>query len=477
MKQSLLICFFSILAAVADGQEAKTSLLNEQNNSINNNRYPDGINMIGNDDAPMKTEHGARTTAYNSRWYNYTDTFLNFAYRTSACHPVTHTSSFLIPLWSDTTALFGNPDGTYINNKIVSTGLDILPFDNFWNLTYYFALQMAVHSTNATSLDSILISGIYGRNYTTPAKRAVIDTLIIGVVYGTGLPASDINSYFLMDTVNYCRDTLRYLQIFHDSLNNHVANSPGSTAFSERTFTYYLHESDTFSSSKSFPILPTYNIPPGNMVSASVSFKSGDNTYPSSGSIPRDTIQYSSSGNYKYGSLQPRVYYSSTGGLSPQPKFMHDSIFYDHSCGFFKDMGSQFHGWGGYYMPHWLFKGITDTSASKLQFPAISYHITCIGCVLVEDIVKTTSINNIHRINTYPVPANDELNFDFNLNMEADVRIVLKNMMGQVVGSKQLGSSLSGKASIDTRELPNGVYFYEFYAGEGYETGKVIVAH
>ncbi len=478
MKHTILICILSILAAAANGQEAKISVLNEQYNGKGINKYPDGTSVNINADMQPQPNRSARTTTTYSRWYDYTDTFLNYAYRTAPCNAVTNTSSFLMPMWNDTTALFGNPDGSYSNNKMISAGLAIVPFNSYWNSTI-FTGQTELFPSSDYYIDSISVSGVYARNNTTPAKRAVIDTFTIGVVNGNGPITSDLSIFYFTELINYCHDTLRYIQMFHDTINNHAGNSYSSTSFREQTFTFTLSETDTFSGTKTFGLTPRFSVPAGNAVGASISFKSGDISYPGIGTVPRDTIQYATTGNFKYGSFQPRVYYSSTGGLSPAPKFMVNNFPSDHSVGFFKDGSSLWPGWHGLYLPNWVMPWPTLTIPSKFQYPSIRFHISCNACYIIGAPILGKGQKSLEgkNLEIYPVPANDELIFDFKLFTTSEVKIVLKNMMGQVVVKKDIGIVETGKASIDTRELPNGVYFYEFYAGEGYETGKVEVAH
>ena len=137
------------------------------------------------------------------------DTFLNYAYRTAPCNAVTNTSSFLMPMWNDTTALFGNPDGSYSNNKMISAGLVIVPFNSYWNSTI-FTGQTEIYPSSDYYIDSISVTGVYARNNTTPAKRAVIDTFTIGVVNGNGPITSDLRKLrkSSCSCISQCRRTL-----------------------------------------------------------------------------------------------------------------------------------------------------------------------------------------------------------------------------------------------------------------------------
>jgi len=77
----------------------------------------------------------------------------------------------------------------------------------------------------------------------------------------------------------------------------------------------------------------------------------------------------------------------------------------------------------------------------------------------------------------YPNPANNFVNFEYSGNRENSGSVIIRNLVGSIV--KQCGfSSISGKVSIVTSDLPNGIYFYSLdIAGKTMTTRKLIVRH
>lgn len=477
MKKLFLLFAVSALAGVTHGQEAAKSILSKTENHTALTSTFEG-QTVSNGKQESSALNGARTTTTMGRWYDYADTFLNGAYQSGGCHGVPSTGSTLITFWSDTTAEFGYSDGTYGNNTWTSVGLVILPFDSYWNNTMFAAGQMAIRSTDAYAVDSIAAVGIYGRSYATPAKRAVTDHIRFGLVHGNGTAATDLNIYFFTGMANYCVDTLRYLQMFHDSLNNTAANSSGSTGFSEHTYSFPLVEADTstaFYFAKPFALSPVFSVPAGSAVGAAVSFQSGDATYPTTGAVPRDTIQHSD-GTFKYGSFLPQIVYNGVGGATPIIQFMEYAWPGDHTVGHFKREGAGDAGWGGKYIPEWAWT--TSSGPSALQIPRVLFHLTCTTCPTIGTAsLESNNVTALKSVKIYPNPSVSDLNIEFSLSQATKISASLSNVMGQVVATQDLGNVASGKVTFNTANLANGVYFYEFLANGTRSTGHVVVAH
>ncbi len=476
MKKLFLLFAVSALAGVAKGQEAAKSILSKTENQTALTSTFDG-QTVSNGKQDLTALNGARTTVTMGRWYDYADTFLNNFYQSGGCHGVPSTGSTLLTMWGDTTAEFGYSDGTFGLNTWTSVGQVILPFDNYWNNTIFNAGQMAIRSTDAYSVDSIIAVGIYGRSYATPAKRAVTDHIKFGLVHGTGATGTDLLGYYFHNMTNYCVDTLRYLQMFHDSLNNTAANSSASTVLSEHTYTFNLVEADTSTSmyfAKAFPLSPAFSVPAGSAVGAAVSFQSGD--YPTTGSsVPRDTVQYTD-GTFKYGCFLPQIIYNGTGGTTPIIQFMEYGWPSDHTVGHFKREGAGDAGWGGFYIPGWAWT--TSSGPSALQIPRLLFHLTCTTCLTIGTAsLESNNITALKSVKIYPNPAVSDLNIEFSLSQATKISASLSNVMGQVVATQDLGNVASGKVTFNTANLANGVYFYEFLANGSRSTGHVVVAH
>ncbi len=476
MKKLVLVMGIAALSGIANGQEATTSILNSNANQISRTGIYGGQSIA---DSKTGNLSGARTTTTLGRWYDYADTFLNNAYQSGGCHGVPSTASTLITMWNDTTAEFGFSDGTFGNNKWTSVGLVIVPYDAFWNNTIFPCGTLSIRPTDAYTVDSVIAVGIYGRSFANAGKIAVTDQLSFGLVYGNGSSTSDLQTFFFTGMLtNYCHDTVRYLQLFHDSLNNTAANGTGSTTNSEHTYSFNLHATDTSTAmffSKAFALSPVFSVPAGNAVGAAVSFKSGDATFPASGSVPSDTVQLVD-GSFKYGAFLPQIVFNGNVGTSTIIQFMEYGWPADHTVGHFKREGASDAGWGGKYIPEWAWT--TSSGPSALQIPRILFHISCTGCTTVcSASLEANNAPTLSGVKMYPNPANTDFNIEFYLTATTSVSASLSNVLGQTVATQNLGNTSNGKVTFNTSSLPNGVYFYEFIANGSRSTGHVVVAH
>ena len=103
--------------------------------------------------------------------------------------------------------------------------------------------------------------------------------------------------------------------------------------------------------------------------------------------------------------------------------------------------------------------------------------------VKVEYNASPAGIGEVHLSkavlsNAYPNPANTQVSFDYELPEGVyDASILVTNILGVTVKSVDLQSS-SGKITIPTFDFPQGIYFYNFIAGNKIiDTRKFIVKH
>lgn len=85
--------------------------------------------------------------------------------------------------------------------------------------------------------------------------------------------------------------------------------------------------------------------------------------------------------------------------------------------------------------------------------------------------------NNNFNINVYPNPVQGEANVSFELENASDVAVSLTDMSGKVVYSDNIANVAAGKnqLTIPTEGLSNGVYFYNFAAGNNIVTEKIVI--
>lgn len=87
--------------------------------------------------------------------------------------------------------------------------------------------------------------------------------------------------------------------------------------------------------------------------------------------------------------------------------------------------------------------------------------------------------SNVLSLEAYPNPAAQSATINYSLPSNyRQVTLVLRNMIGKELKTIQLSSSSKGKQTINTYDLPNGVYFYSIIGdGKTIATKKLIVKH
>jgi hypothetical protein len=79
--------------------------------------------------------------------------------------------------------------------------------------------------------------------------------------------------------------------------------------------------------------------------------------------------------------------------------------------------------------------------------------------------------------NAYPNPANAVAGFNYAVPSGSQARIVIRNILGSIVHSEQVSTG-SGKISVNTANLTDGIYFYSLMLdGKNSQTKKLVVKH
>jgi len=108
------------------------------------------------------------------------------------------------------------------------------------------------------------------------------------------------------------------------------------------------------------------------------------------------------------------------------------------------------------------------------------------GNNLYIDNVNITGLNTttgitvndmLTSISIYPNPITNKADIAFNLAIDADITIVMYNLLGETVFSNSLGEMNQGAHSIklDAQNLNAGIYFISLNAGSNKITKKVII--
>jgi hypothetical protein len=71
------------------------------------------------------------------------------------------------------------------------------------------------------------------------------------------------------------------------------------------------------------------------------------------------------------------------------------------------------------------------------------------------------SINSVSldkHVSLYPIPSNGLINLDANFESEQNLKVVVYNVMGEVVNQFEISKTVSGKYPIDLSKVANGAY-------------------
>ena len=85
--------------------------------------------------------------------------------------------------------------------------------------------------------------------------------------------------------------------------------------------------------------------------------------------------------------------------------------------------------------------------------------------------------SDITSTNAYPNPANNSVNFSCSVPQDSDAKLIIRNLLGTVVRDVDINSK-SGKLSLNTSDLADGVYFYSVIVnGNPQFTKKLVIRH
>jgi hypothetical protein len=101
-------------------------------------------------------------------------------------------------------------------------------------------------------------------------------------------------------------------------------------------------------------------------------------------------------------------------------------------------------------------------------------------CVNIDFDTYAEGINNLPDgtlSNAYPNPANNSVSFNYSASQNSDAKLIIRNVLGTIVREVDITNN-SGKLSLNTSELADGVYFYSFLVdGKSQVTKKLVIRH
>ncbi len=460
MKKLLLLLSIGSISLATTAQESTKSVVFTTNQvdeamqklTYDQSRVKQLLSYTRGVNAPDKNVAHKTTSVQTQRWYNYGDYF-----DTTLIDGGNSASISGVIIWNDTLGEALYTSGL-AHNRQVSVGSVFQPQAAGFNDINYYAGKMHLDSTNSYSVDSIRI---YGNHNINPAKTSVVDTLIITTLKGANI----FGIRYTGMMARYGVDTLTCSNIRYDSIANTGSLGLGSPVTTTKFPITAAMWGDTLADGTFVLKLPvSITAAAGEMSAMSLTFKSGDPTFPTS--VPGDTID-AFTNVYKYNSFYPLSIFKLVG---TSPAFAPYSAA-DRNEGLYKTLPSYLNGYATQYVPMWAWSTSGGTAASYLQHIYMDWHVNCTNCTTigVNEIVK-----NITNDRAYPNPAANQVNVVFNMANATTANVSMINTLGQVVATQQV---TNGKASFNTTSVPSGIYIYTISANGEQTTGRIAIAH
>jgi Secretion system C-terminal sorting domain len=436
-----------------------------------------------------------------SRWYSYPgamDTATSYAQGFGCTVGIANTVQ---TIWNDTNGTENYTTGL-AHNTFVSQGNILDPKARLFNLdpSSAYVGQIKITSADAYTCDSVDVYGIYEYNKT---KTTFCDTLRLLFTKGTGGAMSTTNIFgggVLGAGGHYSKAT--FWDMIYDSVTNGgsgfivgnlhyqdilLCNSGAAPAWGDTNAAGIWNKRIAVNGATGI------SCSAGDVLGWTVTFISGDPETKGAGKlatpVPGDTLVSSSiPGENEYNVWRPLITYYAKAGTdtvvwapyletaTPGPA--------DHNIGLWKTVPNYLNGWDTVYIPMWEW---ANTVPSVLQYPVISWHVTCPGCDFVYPsgsiyycilpVAVPTLDNKNDLITASPNPAAGELRINYAISATSDVSVSIINMYGQVVLRKEQSNISSGAIVLNTSVLPAGMYIYKVQANSEQAVGKVVIEH
>jgi len=482
MKKLLLLLASGSIAFSAGAQQRVMS-------AVSTLRSEEGFTKVKKSDdmrAYIKSKNNAASkgTAPN-RWYYYADYFDTLmeiqGFGTDLTVPL---------LWNDTLARFQTTTGES-NNTMVSVANVFDPsFPGFNNYDYYPGI-MRVTPTDAVTITKVDVWGLYGYN---TSKASVVDTIRLSFVRGSGGPiaSDDIFSGYSLGAGGHYGSTCVFMDVHYDSVRNYLQKAGilptlAGTPNTGYTYDILLNNSgatpawgDTLANGlwhKEITLPTPMNVPANGYAAASISFKSGDASFPTT---TPGTLVFNSDGTYNYNMFRPLIMYK-TDGTTTDPQWVdytHPITDSNANLSYYRRLPAYLNGWEDTYVPLWAWSTNSGANAATLQHIYMGYEVQCAACgVTFEPVVGVNQVATVTKANAYPNPAADQVNVPFTVSAATEVTVTLSNVLGQVVATQNMGKVSTGTAVFNTATFAPGVYTYSVNTNGQKTTGRVVLAH
>ncbi|MGC4058103.1 MAG: T9SS type A sorting domain-containing protein [Chitinophagaceae bacterium] len=418
--------------------------------------------------APTSGKSTAKTTLGGSREYSHFDYNLSVSSFESD-------SIWACRIWFDSTVqqTYGTGLGNVNYNSVAQV---LYPMDGVFNdaTNPNYKDQVGITSTNAYTVDSVRISGLYVTGLTRPST--IVDTLIISVAYQTAYSHYRFDAAYLagfgIDVTPYL--TTADLDTFHiaQPINKDSVNRAAySFTTGSGTPTRVLWKEPLTSGMRSpiatadiqtftFAVPGKLSVPAGSGVVMTYTFKSGDTWVPNTSHI--DTFHRFMA---IFGGSRKIMPYAGKWNATLTDR-SHSALMFSSDTTYY---------WGSAFIE------AMNSVSFFYEYLATSAVVTCADCKLVKDLGSNINEQSIvTEAKAFPVPANNSLTVPFTVAEKANVSVNISNMLGQVVATQNAGTfnaGQKGNVTFNTSALANGVYIYTVEANGQKVSERFSVAH
>lgn len=388
-----------------------------------------------------------------ARWYSY-NTFLDTMY-----HRNGGSSGFRsVLMWPGEN--FSVRGETNLSKLTVSSaGTVFVPWAPGFNDPSIFPGAMSIDSSTAYSIDTIRI---YGRHNINPAKTWVVDTILVATLHDE----FDFGYWDYISAPSFCAnygvDTIKFSLVGFDSVANTAISVTSTPANYQKIPITAAMWGDTLANGTFVLTVPVnINAGPREQAAMSLTFISGDNTYPGSG----DTIE-NFTGTYMYNSFYPIAQFQLNSAGDTTFPYYHDS---DRNEGIYIVRPFFENGWSQIYQP---MSSFVPTSLLYRQHLSMDWHVTSSG----GGVVGVLNTNNTDvSVSALPNPANTTLAIKVQSSAICEnASATLHNVLGQVVATQSIDNNV---ATFNTSSLPSGLYTWSVKTGKKPVTGSVTIVH
>lgn len=307
---------------------------------------------------------------------------------------------------------------------------------------------------NYYDLDSVAVYFLYSRGL---SDTSVVDTLLIEVAKSGSLPTSyfaGAGAATLVSNLN--TDTVFFKDLPYTQATNAF---PLAGKFSIKVPLTAAMEFDTLDNGLNYiaiPVTGLTGIPDNNLVVSSLTYIPGYAWTPNV-----DTLDNKNAFRF--------VSYKEIDGQFPNytKRDWNSSYIVPQDVRY-----NQAGGWNGSFIPSFAYMGGTDATYNY-EHHLIDYKISA-GTVGLND-----KVENGFSFNNMPNPADNNAIINISLTKNSAVTVLITDITGKVVMSKDLGSLSQGvyRESVETNELSNGLYNITLTVDGVQSSKKMTVQH